>query len=371
MKQKLVYSDYQQLFSTEGMSYLTSDIIMDYYKNLGAVATFARNKLTSFLPKSAVEHAMKEGLQMFQSEKLFAEFATAFENYYKSADLFFETFFSAPEISREQCVQAFDLFSENAVHYSKTEFFYVDEAHRHADSDPVIKKNFKEFEGIKNGGRLKMNRILFQPDSYRKTLVKRLSTQFTIPYNDLLMYSRKEIIDLYAGSRISDATLRAREVSYFMIGQPGGVNYFFGAESEKMVDDFFAQNQITSDNQDGGEILKGVVAHKGKARGRVTLIKYGDNAFARFPEIISKMQEGNVLVADTTAPELFMACKKASAILTNQGGMMSHAAIVSRELNIPCIVGLKNITQQVKEGDMVEVDADQGLVKILQKNTTL
>ena len=110
---------------------------------------------------------------------------------------------------------------------------------------------------------------------------------------------------------------------------------------------------------------RGVVAHKGKVTGRVTLIKYGDNAFARLPELISNMPEENILVADTTAPELLMACTKAAAILTNQGGMMSHAAIISRELNIPCIVGLKNITDNVCDGDLVEVDADNGIVRIL------
>ena len=78
------------------------------------------------------------------------------------------------------------------------------------------------------------------------------------------------------------------------------------------------------------------------------------------------MPDGNVLIADATGPELIMACRKASAILTNQGGMMSHAAIVSRELKIPCIVGLKNITEVVQDGDLVEVDADIGQVRIIK-----
>lgn len=53
--------------------------------------------------------------------------------------------------------------------------------------------------------------------------------------------------------------------------------------------------------------------------------------------------------------------------MTNEGGITTHAAIVSREMNKPCIVGTKNATQILKDGDLVEVDADNGVIKILEK----
>jgi pyruvate,water dikinase len=79
------------------------------------------------------------------------------------------------------------------------------------------------------------------------------------------------------------------------------------------------------------------------------------------------MKNGQILVAETTSPELLPACKKAGAIVTNQGGLLSHAAIVSRELKIPCIVGVGNATDVLHDGDEVEVDADKGIVKILNR----
>jgi phosphohistidine swiveling domain-containing protein len=79
------------------------------------------------------------------------------------------------------------------------------------------------------------------------------------------------------------------------------------------------------------------------------------------------MNEGDVLVAETTAPELIVACKKAGAIVTDMGGMMSHAAIVSREFGIPCIVGTQNASRILKDGDLVEVDANSGLVRVIHK----
>ena len=64
---------------------------------------------------------------------------------------------------------------------------------------------------------------------------------------------------------------------------------------------------------------------------------------------------------------MILAMKKASAIITDEGGICSHAALVSRELGIPCIVGTRDATQVFKDGDFVEVDANRGIVTLLSK----
>ena len=68
-----------------------------------------------------------------------------------------------------------------------------------------------------------------------------------------------------------------------------------------------------------------------------------------------------------TSPDYVPAMKKSAAIITDQGGMLSHAAIISRELNIPCIVGANNATELINSGDLIEVDANNGVVRILEK----
>ena len=68
-----------------------------------------------------------------------------------------------------------------------------------------------------------------------------------------------------------------------------------------------------------------------------------------------------------TRPEFVQAMKKAVAVVTDEGGITCHAAIVSRELNIPCIIGTKIATQVLNNGDLVEVNANHGIVKILKK----
>ena len=59
--------------------------------------------------------------------------------------------------------------------------------------------------------------------------------------------------------------------------------------------------------------------------------------------------------------------KKASAIIADEGGLTSHTSVVSREFGIPCIVGIHNITQMLKDNDLIEVDANKGTVKVLEK----
>jgi pyruvate,water dikinase len=102
------------------------------------------------------------------------------------------------------------------------------------------------------------------------------------------------------------------------------------------------------------QILRGLAASPGSASGPVRIIAS--------PKETGKMQVGEVLVTDMTTPDFVPAMKKAVAIVTNAGGMTAHAAIVSREMGIPCIVGSKTATTVLKDGMIVTVDANVGIV---------
>jgi pyruvate,water dikinase len=80
---------------------------------------------------------------------------------------------------------------------------------------------------------------------------------------------------------------------------------------------------------------------------------------------MNKMKNGDVLVSIATDPDIMPAMRKASAIVTEQGGVTSHAAIIARELGIPCVIGTKIVTKILKDGDLVEVDATKGVVRKL------
>lgn len=82
---------------------------------------------------------------------------------------------------------------------------------------------------------------------------------------------------------------------------------------------------------------------------------------------VGKVQKGDILVAVMTRPDYIAGIRKAAAIVTNEGGITCHAAIVARELNIPCIIATKIATEVLKDGDVVEVNANHGVVTVLKK----
>ncbi|HYF29296.1 MAG TPA: PEP-utilizing enzyme, partial [Candidatus Paceibacterota bacterium] len=85
----------------------------------------------------------------------------------------------------------------------------------------------------------------------------------------------------------------------------------------------------------------------------------------RSPQDAHKINLGDILIATMSTPDFLPAMQKAAAFVTDIGGITSHAAIVAREMKKPCIIGTKNATKILKDGDLVEVDADQGIVRAI------
>ncbi|MFC1962063.1 phosphoenolpyruvate synthase [Chloroflexota bacterium] len=105
---------------------------------------------------------------------------------------------------------------------------------------------------------------------------------------------------------------------------------------------------------DAPVLLSGSPASPGVASGPVKIVPD--------PSQIDKVYEGDVLVAEMTTPDFVPAMKRASAIVTDRGGRTAHAAIVSRELGIPCVVGAEKATSTLKDGQMITVDGSHGKV---------
>ena len=101
--------------------------------------------------------------------------------------------------------------------------------------------------------------------------------------------------------------------------------------------------------------IKGMVANRGRAVGRVRVIRKKNE--------VKNMKRGEVLISPMTTPDVFPAMRKAVAIVTDEGGSLCHAAIMSRELGIPCIIGTKVASELYQNGDRVTVDAVKGIVK--------
>src|SRR3989344_3522554 len=127
---------------------------------------------------------------------------------------------------------------------------------------------------------------------------------------------------------------------------------------DKAVEEFYVLTSKAS--KEAVHEIKGQIASKGKATGaaRIVLDPHNDKGFT----------QGDILVTSMTRPEFVPLMKMAGAVVTNEGGITCHAAIVSREIGIPCVIGTKIATRVLKDGDMVEVDAEKGIVKILKSS---
>jgi len=130
----------------------------------------------------------------------------------------------------------------------------------------------------------------------------------------------------------------------------GARTIIIGAEE---VDE--ALNQLLPEKKAITFPLKGRSASPGKVQGRAKVIIR--------PEDIQKLQHGDIMVAPETAPDFMAAFHKAAGVITNQGGITSHAAIVSREFGLPCIVGVEGATDIIKDNELIELDADKGIIR--------
>lgn len=132
------------------------------------------------------------------------------------------------------------------------------------------------------------------------------------------------------------------------------IEFFSGKQAEKIIleNNFFTQNSNQYENLNQ---LKGFSAYGGKVRGKVRLI--------RSVVDLKDFEEGEIIISPMTEPSYLPIMKKALAFVTNEGGILCHASIVARELQKPCIIGTKIATHVFKDGDEVEVDATNGIIR--------
>jgi len=143
----------------------------------------------------------------------------------------------------------------------------------------------------------------------------------------------------------------------------GKYHYYTGIEAQKI------RKLIRREIKENITEITGDVASVGYAKGRVIILPVGigKEGKEKLKQKMMTMKKGDILVAATTGPEMIMACRKATAIVAEEGGINSHAAIISRELEIPGIVNTKIATKVLHDGDIIEVDANKGIIKILKK----
>ncbi len=160
---------------------------------------------------------------------------------------------------------------------------------------------------------------------------------------------------LHTGERVDEHELNERYKYGAMCITSEGSYFLTGDDARTMFDSLEKEyHEDTAELSDDG-VLHGQTAVPGFARGVVKIVNSLDD--------MEKMNPGDILLSQMTIPEIVSAMKKAAAIVTDMGGITCHAAIVSRELGIPCVIGTKSATELFQDGDEVEVDASNGTIK--------
>jgi phosphohistidine swiveling domain-containing protein len=167
-----------------------------------------------------------------------------------------------------------------------------------------------------------------------RPILKEIAKKYQIPFNELRYYSVHDLI--------------SKNPKYY---SPNGTFLFYRGE---MV---YTKNPFVKQGEQEISVVSGQIGHGGVARGIAKIITRTED--------LKKINKGDIFVAQQTFPAFLMGLHKASAFVTDEGGITCHAAIIAREMKKPCIVGTKNATKILKDGDMVEVDADKGTVKKL------
>lgn len=186
-------------------------------------------------------------------------------------------------------------------------------------------------------------------------LLKKILTELTkrSGQKDLEWATVSEINDYFKKKKIDWSEIRGRRKGYASYLAKREAVIVTGSRAVKL-------KALVKEDISHIKEVSGVVANKGRVIGRVRIISFTAKDYNKQ---VALFKDREILVTGMTRPQIVHLCKKAAAIVTDEGGITSHAAVVGRELGIPCIIATHNATKILKTGDLVEVDANQGLVR--------
>ncbi len=189
---------------------------------------------------------------------------------------------------------------------------------------------------------------------FRTGLLKEVGERITLRDKDIVALSVDEILDRLLNNTDYSNLINDRKVGYCLLKSNGIWYDVFGMQAQKISKPFKMIDKKIKNRSVEREIY-GQVATQGYIVGKVKIINSLKD--------LSKIETNDIIVSSMTTPEYASAIEKAGGFITNEGGITCHAAIISREFNIPCVVGTKNATTLLNDGQKVELDAFNGIIR--------
>jgi|GEM_PF-1418058 len=329
-----------------------------------AIFTGERNlhhKITLILGKQKTKQTIESALLLLKKNKVLNSLVNKYaKDYFYSKSSFLDRIIVTPRT----------ILSEALVELESKSFEFLSEDLKKlgAEKKGIKSKQKALLEKLKPSKELKKNilfatlltewldfrkRGMMKSFYYLLSILHEASRRKKVPYTSLCTLTAVELREVLSGKIIFDSVeSKRREQNLLTVHEKGHKTKIFYGEEAKSI--FDASKEYISKMQH----VKGAVASVGVGekvfRGRVRIIM--DPSKEQF-------YEGEILVTSMTRIEFVPLMKKAKAIITDEGGIGCHAAIVSRELGIPCIIGTKNATKLLKTGQEVEMDLKSGEVK--------
>ena len=348
-------------FESKGTPFLFEDIVVSYYMNWSSLTLGNDGGVRVYVPKDEVDRLNKIGASL--TNKDMAARAEGVKEAVRYMERELPNFQKKEKLAKEDVTHVFQRLAELCREYSYFDIHYSDGMWKSIEKGGEVKKNVALIEKYKNEIRDKLNMPFFTPDGWLVTMITKLGRQFDISVETLNWYREEEILSLFNGKLVSETTIAERKQCYAFYIDKNDRRILYAGTYAKQLDSEFLTEIDTKTTK-----IKGTVAHGSgrKVRGVVKIIRrdYSNPKVAR--DCMDAMKKGDILVSETTDPELMDGLKKAGAIITDVGGMLSHAAITARELDTPCIIGMEISSKILKNGDMVEVDTISSVVRILK-----
>ena len=197
---------------------------------------------------------------------------------------------------------------------------------------------------LKDGYRLSANQANF----YFQLVFSTLSKKYKVDVNDIWRMSIREIRTMIKNGQVPRKKIVKRKKIFAYYSYHNKNHIFYGQAAKKFMKYFY---NVSHKPQSGR------VASPGRGQGQVCVV--------RSQKDFNKFKQGNILVVNNTTPDYIPIMNKASAIIAEEGGITAHVSIVSRELKIPCIIGVYRATKLFKNGQYISVDAINCKISIL------
>ncbi|MEW6407312.1 MAG: PEP-utilizing enzyme [Patescibacteria group bacterium] len=364
IKQTFVYFETSTPSGTAFLVNKINDILMKKLQN----SDLTKEYFISLSSPDQLDETMKERIDFLElanknkvSEKDLKQYA------YSYPALFFNTYNEIEIID----------FLKNKLKQEKNNKKLVAEKRRIGKNLKEIKKKHKKiYEKIKSNDLKYYARILQKSALYRYrlkhvwsggeylclNLLKEINKRINIGFNNFIKCYR--FTDIYNfldnKKRLSKKDIQDRKECILIHYSNKKLHYYYGKNGIVFKNKLLKNKKLQRQNL---QEIKGTIANKGFIQGIARIVNVKD--LKQFIQDSKNFKRGEILVTTMTSPVMVSIIEKAKGIITDEGGITSHAAVVSREFKIPCIVGTHDATRVFKTGDKVEVDATKGIIKKL------